>query len=259
MTADYLLNAFATLFVAIDPIGLAPMFLAIAGGLPLAVQRTVAARSALVSAGVLLGFALVGAPLLEFLGISLAAFRIAGGILLFWIAFEMVFERRTARRRALVEARTADEIEAGDTSTGDDSPTGAGTGTAAATAKARQGRAAAARRAAADAAAAAEDARHAAIIPLAVPLTAGPGAISASILLAADAPGATGYIGLLAIILALVAACFGAFMAATRIERFLGETGRTVLTRLLGILLAALAVQFVAAGVQGPFTPGVGG
>jgi multiple antibiotic resistance protein len=102
-----------------------------------------------------------------------------------------------------------------------------------------------------------EEAFYTAVVPLAVPLSAGPGAISATILTASGAEDGWVLLGLLGIIVVLAASCFFAFVAASRIERWLGETGRNVLTRLLGILLAALAVQFVAAGLEGPFTPGV--
>jgi len=205
MPWDYFLNAFATLFVTIDPVAIAPIFIVLTDGLDAPTRRTMALRGAVTSWLILLGFALAGRPVLDFLGISQAAFRIAGGLLLFWTAVEMVFGGRYERR-----ARQA---------TGEDP------------------------------AAIRLERMRAAIFPLAIPLVAGPGAISATILLASRSRSAVAFAGLLLIITALIGLCFLVFLAAGRIDRFLGDTGRTVLTRLLGIILAALAVQFVLAGL----------
>jgi multiple antibiotic resistance protein len=200
--ADYFLNALATLFVTIDPIGLAPIFMAVTSGMALADRRQVALRAAVTAAIVLVAFAIAGEPLIGFLGISLPAFRIAGGLLLFVIAFEMVFERREDRKTAAAETL-------GDSR------------------------------------------RHdLAIFPLAIPLTSGPGAISATILLASQAETTVAHIGLMVIIVAMVGACLASFLLAGSIERILGNTGRVVVSRLLGVLLAALSVQFVADGVM---------
>ncbi len=199
---DYFLNAVVTLFVAIDPIGLAPLFVVLTAGAERAERNSTALRASVIAAAILIAFAVVGEPLVGVLGISLAAFRIAGGLLLFAIAFEMVFGRRQDRKSATAQN-----------------------------------------------AAVSEDVRQVAVFPLAIPLIAGPGAISATILLASEAPGATGTIGLLAIIVLLIASCYAVFLAADRIEKVLGETGRIVVSRLLGLILAALSVQFVADGV----------
>ena len=199
---DYLLNAVVTLFVAIDPIGLAPLFVVLTSGRSFAERRAAAFRSTTIAGAVLIAFAVIGEPLIGVLGISLPAFRIAGGLLLFVIAFEMVFGRREERKsEALPDA------------------------------------------------VAGEDLRQIAVFPLAIPLIAGPGAISATILLASEAPDAAGTAGLLAIIVLLLASCLAVFLAAERIDKALGETGRIVVSRLLGLVLAALAVQFVADGV----------
>ena len=205
--ADYLLNALVTLFVTLDPIGLAPIFVGLTRGMPPAVRRDTAVRASAIAAIILIAFALVGQGRLTFLGISLPAFRIAGGLLLFWIAFEMVFERRNRRKQASAD-RIIDE----------DAPTS-------------------------------EDMRHLAVFPLAIPLISGPGAISATILIASTAQGVLAMIGLIAIILLLIGSCLAVFLLAGPLDRALGDTGRAVLTRLLGVLLAALAVQFVADGV----------
>ena len=200
---DYFLNALVTLFVTIDPIGLAPIFMALTTGMALADRRQAAIRAAVTAGAVLVAFALVGEALIGVLGISLPAFRIAGGLLLFVIAFEMVFALREERK----------SVTAGQ-------PGGDG------------------------------GAHDLAIFPLAIPLTSGPGAISATILLASEADGAFELAGLLVIIAALIGACLAVFLLADRIERILGPTGRVVVGRLLGVILAALAVQFVADGVM---------
>jgi len=198
---DYWLNALVTLFITIDPVGLAPIFLAVTAGMLRQERRATALRSTLVAAAVLIFFALVGERLIGVLGISLAAFRIAGGLLLFWISFEMVFARREERKAETVKRLTQEEIS------------------------------------------------HIAVVPMAVPLTAGPGSIAAAILLSSRATGAVELIGLLAIIVALIGSCYAVFLAADSLDRLLGTTGRAVLSRLLGIVLAALSVQFVADGV----------
>jgi len=200
---DYLLHALVTLFVTVDPIGLAPMFMVLTAGFGPVARRQAAIRACTTAAAVLIAFALFGEPLIGFLGITLAAFRIAGGLLLFVIAFEMVFERRIERKAA-----TAEKASGG-----------------------------------------VDDLRSIAIFPLAIPLTSGPGAISATILLASQAANVVGVIVLIVAILAMIAACLIVFLLAARIEHFLGETGRLVVSRLLGVILAALAVQFVADGV----------
>ena len=200
--ADYLFNALVTLFVTIDPIGLAPLFVVLTAGRTGIERRTIGIRAVIIAGVALAGFALVGEPFIGFLGVSLPALRISGGLLLFVIAFEMVFGRRGERKSA-----TAETAAAGD------------------------------------------DLRHVAVFPLAIPLIAGPGAISATILIASQSDGPAGIAGLLAIIAILLVACLGVFLAAERIEKMLGETGVIVVTRLLGLILAALAVQYVADGI----------
>ena len=136
-TPDMLVNALTTLLVTLDPPGLAPVFLGLTMGMTGAQRREVAARGSLIAFGILAVFALFGAGVLGILGISIGAFRIAGGLLLFWISFEMVFEKRQERKeRTSRAAITIDHI------------------------------------------------RNIAVFPLALPLIAGPGAISATVLLA---------------------------------------------------------------------------
>ena len=199
---DYLLTAVVTLFVTIDPPGLAPIFVVLTAGGTRAERRAIAIRATTIAGAVLIGFALVGESLIGFLGISLPAFRITGGLLLFVIAFEMVFGWREERKS--VAAQTAVERD---------------------------------------------DLRDVAVFPLAIPLITGPGAISATILLASQAQSFGETAGLLAVIVLLIGSCLAVFLLAHELERVLGETGRIVVSRLLGLILAALAVQFVADGI----------
>jgi multiple antibiotic resistance protein len=203
MALDYLVSALVTLLVVVDPIGLTPTFLAVTEGLPRAARRQIAVRACTIAAAVLAGTALIGDWLLATLGISLPAFHIAGGLMLFAVASEMVLGVRIER-----QSREAEEaIE--------------------------------------------EHVRHVAAFPLAIPLMAGPGAITATLLLAGQARTQPLLLaGLLGVIIAVTATCLGAFVIASRIERLLGVTGSVVLARLLGVLLAALAVQFVIDGVR---------
>jgi len=194
-----LVPAFVTLFVVIDPIGLGPMFMGVTAGLPESAKRRVGLEASIIAFLVLAGSALFADWLLNALGISLAAFRIAGGLLLFVIAFEMVFERRTSRK------------------SNDASPGGLS---------------------------------HIAAFPLAVPLMAGPGAITACVLLAGRANG--NWIALselIAIIALMLAICYAIFFTSSALEKIIGPRGLNVFGRLLGVLLAALAVQFVADGI----------
>ncbi len=203
MLLDYAVSALLTLFVVVDPAGLAPTFLAITDGLPRKARTSVALRASVIAGGILIGAALIGNWLLDTLGISLAAFRIAGGLLLFLIAAEMVLGVRW--RREGEEAEQAIE----------------------------------------------EHVRNIAAFPLAIPLMAGPGAITAAVLLAGHAGGNWLLLGvLLAVVVLIAACCLAAFLAAERISGMLGRTGNIVLSRLLGVLLAALAVQYVVDGVR---------
>jgi multiple antibiotic resistance protein len=204
---DYLASALVTLLVTVDPPGLAPIFLGITPGMDGAARRQVAVRACIIAACIMAASGLVGAELLGALGIGLPAFRIAGGLLLFWISFEMVFAKRTERKTEHADmAITIDHI------------------------------------------------RNVAAFPLAIPLMAGPGAITACILLAGRAEGdMTKLTALMLVIVGVTASCFVVFLAATRISKWLGVTGNVVLTRLLGVILSALAVQFVVDGAKAAF------
>lgn len=197
-----LIAPFVTLFVTIDPIGLAPLFLAVTGGMDRASRKRVAARATVIGLVILVLFAVAGAAILSTFGITIHAFRIAGGLLLFWIAFEMIFEKRQDRHEKSAE-RVVKSHEIHSIS----------------------------------------------VFPLAIPLIAGPGAISATILLSHQFGSIVDRAKLIAIIATIIALTFVVFYLAERVDRFIGVTGRMVLTRLLGVILAALAVQFVADGI----------
>ena len=203
MAAEFLVSALVTMLVVVDPVGLVPTFIAITAGLPDPARRDVALRASLIAAAVLAGSALFGDWLLRTLAITLPAFRIAGGLLLFSIASEMVFGLRTVRQSQQAEQAIEERV------------------------------------------------RNIAAFPLAIPLMAGPGAITASVLLSGHVNGQPWrLVILLGVIAVVIAVCFVVFLIASRIARLLGVTGSVVLSRLLGVLLAALAVQFVIDGVR---------
>jgi len=203
MPIEFLIAALVTLVVVVDPLGLVPSFVAITHGLPDRSRRAVALRACILAAAILAGSALIGDWLLRTLSIGLPAFRIAGGLLLFSIASEMVFGLRIVRQ----SKQTEEALE--------------------------------------------EHVRNIAAFPLAIPLMAGPGAITAAVLLAGHAGGDLTRLGvLLGVIAAVLALCFVVFLLAARIAALLGITANVVLSRLLGVLLAALAVQFVIDGVR---------
>ncbi len=201
---DFISSVLATLLVIIDPIFTSAIFLGLTQGMSKAQRDEVALRGSVIAFFLLLGAGVGGAKLLLLLGISLAALRIAGGLLLLSSAGEMVFDWRSQRRESLAEkAITIDHV------------------------------------------------RNIAAFPLAIPLLAGPGAITAMILLAGragtDVPKQIALYALIALVLLL---CYLCFRAADRIAFLLGVTGRAVISRILGIILAALAVQFVIDGIK---------
>ncbi len=204
MLADFITSAIATLLVVADPVLMSALFLGITHGMTKEHRREVALRGSIIAFCILLAAGLGGAKLLDLLGISLSAFRIAGGLLLLSSAAEMVFDRRSERLKTTAEqAITIDHV------------------------------------------------RNITAFPLAIPLMAGPGAITAMILLAGRAEGrVTWLISLYGVAALVMAACFVSFLMAERISRLMGVTGRAVLSRLLGIILAALAVQFMIDGVS---------
>jgi multiple antibiotic resistance protein len=199
---DFGARALLTLFVVIDPAGLVPVFVSLAGGRSPQAQASTARRAVLIAGAVLLFFAIVGGPLLAYLGISVFALRIAGGILLFRIAVDMVFaqyRRDTPEEEA--EARAKEDIS---------------------------------------------------VFPLAIPLITGPGALASVLILGTEAHGEP---QLFALVLAAAAVVlFAAYLflrGSTRLADLLGQTGINVVTRVLGLILSALAVQYVADGLIG--------
>ncbi|THV25184.1 MarC family protein [Peteryoungia ipomoeae] len=205
-TSEALINAFTTLLVTVDPPGLAPLFLGLTQGMTNAQRRQVAIRGPVIGFLILTAFALFGAAILGALGINTSALRIAGGLLLFTIAFEMIFEKRNERKEKTTgDAITKDHIH------------------------------------------------NLAAFPLAIPLIAGPGAISATVLISGTMPGWMDKLLLIGVIAVVSALVFASLSVAERLNRFLGVTGRAVLTRLLGVLLAALSVQFVIDGAKSAF------
>ncbi|MFU1477073.1 MarC family protein [Roseovarius sp. C7] len=200
MDTAFLITAFVTFFVIMDPPGLAPVFAALTQGMSAKRRRAIALRACLVAAGVLIAFAALGKSILGFIGITMPAFRIAGGILLFLTALDMLFERRNERRQNRGEEDDHDDPS---------------------------------------------------VFPMAIPLIAGPGTIATVILLTGQQPGWNGFALVVGVMMAVLVLNFIFLLGASLIDRALGKTGIVVVTRLLGMLLAALAVQFVLDGVRG--------
>lgn len=204
---DFVFNAFITLFVVIDPIGVATIFAALTFGESEAHRRMMAYKGSLISLIILLAFTLVGDWLLETLGISLAAFRIAGGVLLFFLAIDMVLARESGLRSTTLreneEAATRQDIS---------------------------------------------------VFPLAIPLIAGPGGLTTMLLLTDSGPNKLeATLIVIAVLLVVLLITLMSLLVAGRIVRVIGVTGSGVISRVLGILLAALAVQFVIDGLQASF------
>jgi multiple antibiotic resistance protein len=196
----FLITAFATLFVVIDPPGLIPMFIALTPGMSSEQRRVIGARACVIAVIILTLFGLLGEAVLGVVGISMSAFRIAGGVLLFLTALDMLFERRTQRRE-------------GQSAVPDHDPS---------------------------------------VFPIAIPLIAGPGAIATMILLVGESGGSwQGILTVHLVMIFVVSLAFLLFLIAGPLERALGRTGTVVITRLLGMLLAALSVQFIIDGIIG--------
>lgn len=203
MTVEFLTGALVTMFVIIEPVALVPIFLAVTQGFSAEQRRQVAWRACLIAFLILSACAFFGDWLLRKLGISLPAFRIAGGLLVFWIAFEMVFGLRAGRKGETARAIDKEQVV------------------------------------------------NVAAFPMAIPLLAGPGAITATLLLAGQASGHTAMMATLIGVLAIVILVSWLFLLmAEKIDRMLGTLGNAVVSRLLGIILAALAVQFVLDGIR---------
>lgn len=204
------LSAFITLFVVIDPPGCAPIYAGLTKGATAAQRRLMAIRACLIAAAILLVFALFGQQLLGALHIELDSFRIAGGLMLFWIAFEMVFEKRTQRREERAEKIAAQHAET-------------------------------------------PEVEDVSVFPMAIPMLAGPGAIAAIMLLMNEAGTWTGQATVLGALATVLLITMLALMAAGPIMRLFGDKVEAAVTRLLGVLLAALAAQYVIDGLKGSF------
>lgn len=204
---ELFLSAFVTLFVVIDPPGCAPIYASLTGEASAAERRAMAIRAVGIAAAILLVFALWGKQLLGVLGIELDSFRIAGGIMLFMIAMDMVFEKRTQRREDRAHKLTDEEPHVEDVS----------------------------------------------VFPMAMPMIAGPGSIATVMLLMSRAHDLTERMVVLGAVLLTLALMLGALLAAGPLMALLGRKIEAVITRLLGVLLAALAAQFVIDGLKASF------
>jgi MarC family membrane protein len=198
---EFVFNSFVTLLVVVDPLGLAPIFAALTKGYAEKRKREAAIRGTILGAAILFSFALAGDVLLEALGISIPAFRIAGGVLLFLLSLDMIFASPTGLRSRTVREQEEISYE--------------------------------------------EDIS---VFPLAIPLIAGPGAIT-TVLLYTGERSATELAAFMAVLLVVLLLTLASLLLAPHIMRLFGETGSNVLTRVLGVLLAALAVQFVLDGI----------
>jgi multiple antibiotic resistance protein len=200
---ETLISAFVLLFIVVDPIGVAAIFAALAYGAPREEQRRIARNGVLLAVAILLTFMLGGGTLLAMLGISIPAFRVAGGVLLFILSLDMIFARqsgmRTTTPREQREASRRQDIS---------------------------------------------------VFPLAFPLISGPGAMTTVLLMASSGHGSVVMMGLVVVVLLVMALTLLALWFAPVIVRGLGETGINVVNRMLGLILAALAVQFILDGVR---------
>jgi multiple antibiotic resistance protein len=199
LDSAYMITAFVTLLVVIDPIAIAPIFLAVTPHMTAATRERIARRAVLVAGLILVVFALLGEAVLDFIGISMAAFRVAGGVLLFLTALDMLFERRTKRREDSSEPDPAHEDPS--------------------------------------------------VFPLAIPLIAGPGAIASVILLVGEKPGGQGLVTIIGMTAVILLMMYAMLRLSSRLERAVGKVAINVFTRIFGMLLAALSVQFVLDGL----------
>ena len=197
---SFLVKAFLTLFVVIDPIGLAPIFITLAGNRSSVEQARIARQAILVAGAIVLAFTLGGTLLLSYLGITIQAFQVAAGVLLFKIAVDMVFaqrERETEEEKK--EAQSRDDIS---------------------------------------------------VFPLAIPLIAGPGTLASILILVSEANAYSfGILMVLAIAAIVLLIAYALLLLSRHLAHFLGQTGINVVTRVLGVLLSALAVQYITSGL----------
>jgi multiple antibiotic resistance protein len=199
-------SALVTFLVIIDPPGCAPIFASLTRGAEPKQRRAMAIRSSLIAWAILMFFALLGRPMLAALGISLASFRIAGGIMLFMIAIDMVFERRTERREKRVEVfERTPEVE------------------------------------------------DISVFPMAMPMIAGPGSIASAMLWVSRAETPLHIVVVLAAVTVVMLMTMITLLAAGPLMRLIGDKVESAITRILGVILAALAAQFVVDGLKQSF------
>ena len=207
---DLFISAFVTLFVVIDPPGCAPIYASLTTGASAAQRRAMAIRAVLIASFILIFFAMFGEALLSFLHIDLDSFRIAGGIMLFMIAIDMVFEKRTERREQRAEkVKATPEVD------------------------------------------------DVSVFPMAMPMLAGPGSIASIMLLVSQNTGIDRAATISAALIVVLLMTLAAMIGAGPIMRVMGAKAEAVITRLLGVLLAALAAQFVIDGIKASF-PAIG-
>ena len=204
-------SALVTFLVIIDPPGCAPIFAGLTRDATPAHRRAMAIRASVIAWGILMFFGLLGRPMLHALGISLASFRIAGGVMLFMIALDMVFERRTQRRE-----NRASSIE----------------GT--------------------------PEAEDISVFPMAIPMIAGPGSLASAMLWVSRVDGTASVIIVLAAITVVILLTMAALLAAGPIMRLVGDRLEAMITRILGVILAALAAQFIVDGLKQSFPAALG-
>ena len=203
---DLFISAFVTLFVVIDPPGCAPIYASLTTGASAAQRRSMAIRATLIAGFILIFLAMFGEALLSFLHIDLDSFRIAGGVMLFIIAIDMVFEKRTERREQRAEKLMATpEVE------------------------------------------------DVSVFPMAMPMLAGPGSIASVMLLVSQNSGLDRALVIFGALLLVLLLTLAALLLAGPFMRLIGNKGEAVITRLLGVLLAALAAQFVIDGLKASF------
>lgn len=207
---EQLIKTFVVFFLVIEPISLVPMFGALTRGGEPGYRRRMAYKSIAISALIFVVFAVAGDYVLQALGVTVDAFKIAGGVLLFLLAVDMVFARQSGLRSTTVreqdEARYREDIS---------------------------------------------------VFPMAFPLIAGPGALATLLLFMVEARGEPlAYLSVLGVIVSVLAITLVLLLATPRVMKVMGVTGANVISRLLGVVLAALAVQYVLDGVQHAFLPG---
>ena len=203
---EQLVKFFVVFFVVVDPISLIPLFAGLTQGASIRYQKKMAGKATVIALGICVLFALLGAKFLGLMGISLNAFRIAGGTLLFLIALDMVFARPSGTRSTTSEREEAKKRE------------------------------------------------DISVFPLAFPFIAGPGALATILLTAGEVgPKPLLFAGFLSVVALVLIVCWSLMLATPRLMRVLGVTGANVVSRLSGVILAALAVQFIIDGIRGSF------